>query len=174
MPENLANASTILLFGREVEDLQVVAGGTGAATPLRPAGPTHLLAAQIAAADSRLARIYAFAFEGGYYELSQPALFLVHGDGQPAGDTVEFSGVAATAKEFATDLEVWAYDKADMSVRLDVNAGTLEQILLEAEANPEGVQFAGQAARVRFAGQAARLHFAGQAARLRGNRGSDD
>ena len=171
MPENLANTSTILLFGREVEDIKVVAAGTGG---LQPAGPSHVLAAQVAATDHRLARVYAFAFEGFYYELSRPAIFLVHAEGQPAADTVEFGGVAASARKFATDLKVWAYDKADLSVRLDVSTGTLEQILLEAEANPESVQFAGQAARIRFSGQAARLQFAGQAARLRGNRGSDD
>jgi hypothetical protein len=101
-------------------------------------------------------------------------LFLVHGAGAPVAQTVEHTGLAATARDFATDLLVWAYDKGDMSVRLDISTGTLEQILVEVEANPEGAQFAGQAARIRFAGQAARMQFAGQAARLRGNRSSDD
>jgi hypothetical protein len=171
MPENLANASAILLFGREIDDIKIAPSGGG--TGLPHAGPSHILATQVAQANSRLARIYAFAFEGYYFELSRPAVFLVHGAGAPVAKTVELTGLAATARDFATDLLVWAYDKGDMSVRLDISTGTLEQILVEAEANPE-VQFAGQAARVRFAGQAARMQFAGQAARLRGNRSSDD
>lgn len=178
MPENLANSSTILLFGRVVEDIQIkTPSGTkksAGSAPLPHAGPSHVLAAQITAPGSRLARIYAFAYEGNYYELLRPALFLVHGEGEDVARSVELSGIAATARDFATDLLVWAYDRSDMSVRLDVQTGTLEQILLEAELNPESATFAGQAARVRFSGQAARLQFAGQAARLRGNRNSDE
>src|SRR5262249_23483216 len=153
-------------------DIQIVRGGP--AGGLQHAGPSHFLAEQIAAADSRLARIYAFGYEGGYYELSQPALFLVHDQGQPVSETVEFSGLAATELHFADDLLVWAYDKADMSVRLNVETGTLEDILLEGELSSDAVQHAGQAARLRFSGQAARLRYSGQAARLRGNRNSDD
>jgi len=162
MSENLARASTILLFGRVVEDIQISAArGSGASAKraarsasLEHAGPSHALAEQIAAEGSCLARIYAFSYEGAYYELSRATLYLVHGAGDAVVESVETSGSAASAGKFGSDVRVWAYDKADLSVRLDVETGTLEQILLESEVD---------AARLK-------THFAGQKARLRPNR----
>lgn len=92
------------------------------------------------------ARIYGFSFEGTYYELPRPVLFLVHGDGYPStearsnikgivkparglGDP-SLTGLAAADFQFAEDLRVWSYDKADYSIRLDVETGMLEDILL--------------------------------------------
>ena len=181
MAENLARASRILLFGRVVEDVQINASrGSGSSakraaksTSLEPQGVDHALADQIAAEGSCLARVYAFSYEGGYYELARPALYLVQGAGDEVLSTIETTGVAATPDKFATDLRVWAADKADFSVRLDVETGTLEQILLDAELNPETrAHYSGQAARLQYSGQAARLQYSGQAARLRGGRGS--
>jgi hypothetical protein len=65
MPENLANTSAILLFGREIDDIKIIPGG--GVPGLAHAGPSHALATQIAQPDSRLARIYSFAFEGYYF-----------------------------------------------------------------------------------------------------------
>ena len=159
MSENLARASTILLFGRVVEDVQISAPrGSGSSAKraaksasLEQQGANHVLADQIGAEGSCLARIYAFSYEGAYHELARPTLYLVHGAGETISDTVEASGSAASATKFASDVRVWAYDKADISVRLDVETGTLEQILLEAEIDPGRLkmQFAGQKARLR-------------------------
>ena len=94
-----------------------------------------------------LARIYGFSYEGTYYELPTPALFLVHGEGtnaaefggeenQPddlaarAPNNPSLSGVAAADFQFANDIRVWAYDKGDYSIRMDVMSGQLEEILL--------------------------------------------
>ena len=56
----------------------------------------------------------------------------MHGDGDAAGTGVDARGVAASASEFSSDIRVWAYDKGDFSIRMDVETGALEQILLEA------------------------------------------
>ena len=80
------------------------------------------------ASDARFARIYAFSFEGQYYVLPKPAIFLVHGDGTAAND---IPGVAARDWNFLNDIQAWSYDKADFSIRLDIETGPLDRILLE-------------------------------------------
>jgi hypothetical protein len=89
----------------------------------------------------RLARIYGFSFEGTYYGLPRPSIFLIHGPGTPAGNwatnsTMEQAGVAAREWDFSgnelQDIAYWEYEKSDFSIRLDPEAGPLEQILLAA------------------------------------------
>jgi len=93
--------------------------------------------------DPILARIYGFSFEGTYYDLPRPALFLVHGEGF---DFTEFkvtkrstarapaepstSGLGASDFDFADDIRVWSYDKADYTIRMDVETGQFEDVLL--------------------------------------------
>ena len=45
-------------------------------------GGNNFLQAQLASPGARLARIYAFSYEGHYYDLGTPAIFLVHGPGR--------------------------------------------------------------------------------------------
>lgn len=93
-----------------------------------------------------LARIYAFSFEGAYYPLPRPAIYLVHGLGQPVGNwahpsLLDESGVVAREWDFSgrekpdvlvlNDLVYWEYEKGDFSLRLDLDAGPFEQILLQ-------------------------------------------
>jgi hypothetical protein len=102
-----------------------------------------------------LARIYGFSFEGAYYGLPKPSIFLVHGAGTPTGNwgypsTMEGSGVAAREWDFSgptgfnpggptppplprnmMDLSYWEYEKGDFSIRFDTEAGPFEQILLQ-------------------------------------------
>jgi hypothetical protein len=106
-----------------------------------------------------LARIYAFSYEGHYYDLSRPAIFLVHGIGTAAepnkpgpgqsrgpasGDE---TGVATQDYSFADDMRVWPYDKGDFSIRMDVETGTFEQILLDATLAAASGTYAGANAR---------------------------
>jgi hypothetical protein len=103
---------------------------------------------QTDATRPRLARIYGFSFEGHYYDLPKPAIFLVHGPGSDpeawrpstslpharvdrAPADADRTGVASTPSSFSEDMRVWSYDKSDHSLRLDSDSGTLEQILLE-------------------------------------------
>ena len=51
----------------------------------------------------------------------------------PAIGTPDFSGVGAKNWEFSYKIRVWEYDRADFSLRLDVDSGPLERILIDAE-----------------------------------------
>lgn len=102
----------------------------------------------LALTSSGFARIYGFSYEGTYYELPRPVLFMVHGDGVPASEArtgrlgvvrrarapgdPSSTGLAAADFQFAEDLKVWSYDKADYTIRMDVETGMFEDILLAA------------------------------------------
>ena len=109
----------------------------------RGKGGNNFLDAQLDL-TSQFARIYGFAYEGTYYELPEPTVFLVHGNGESATkgnapgnlasrapNTPSLSGVAAADFQIADDIRVWSYDKADYSIRMDITTGMLEQILLD-------------------------------------------
>ena len=154
--ETLLGISSVYLFGRQLEDIELVTkydsefGGP-------KLGANNYLRAQLMAEDARLARIFAFSFEGAFFELAKPAIFLVHGVGmrpdEPAPKDKEgkveygrlsrspgssaVSGLARQTGAFAKDLKVWIYDKGDFSMRLDAETGTLEHILLAAELDEE-------------------------------------
>ena len=167
MAENLLTPTSVKLYGREIQDISLKPQTTAKPTPREPGGlgDNLFLRRQLAEPDSRLARIYGFSYEGTYYTLPKACIFLVHGNGERAspqpplfaftdpktkttstgeGDTApsttEQSGVAAKAWEFSSDIRVWEYDKGDFSVRLDVETGCLEEILLEATIKRENLR----------------------------------
>jgi hypothetical protein len=91
-----------------------------------------------------IARIYGFSYEGNYYDLPRTILFGVHGEGDlvtlesapaphpsRAPRQPSLSGVGAADFEFADDIRVWSYDKADYTIRMDVETGMFEQVLLD-------------------------------------------
>jgi hypothetical protein len=93
--------------------------------------------------DPTLARIYGFTFEGTYYGLPRPSIFLVHGGGNQIGNwadpsTLEQAGAMAREWDFSNPdrfnnpLVYWEYEKGDFSIRFDTEAGPFEQILLVA------------------------------------------
>jgi hypothetical protein len=147
MTESLLSHSDVLLFGRIVEDLKFVAAGAS-----KRRGNNRQLENQLAkegtgagAKDVQFARIYAFSFEGAYYELPQPALFLVHGDGDEitpgnlppdhasrAPTEPSMTGLPAADFQFSDDMKYWSYDKADYTIRMDIESGMFEQVLLDA------------------------------------------
>jgi hypothetical protein len=143
MPETLLSPSNVLLYGRAVTDLQIV----HPAPNHQPSGArgtsNQLLESQLSDPNATLARIYAFSYEGHYYDLAKPALFLVHGAGTPAQpapggppqtpQTADLTGVATEDYNYSDDMRVWSYDKGDFSIRLDVMTGPLDQILLDFE-----------------------------------------
>ena len=111
-------------------------------------GSNNFLLEQLLTAGARLARIYAFAYEGDTYFLPKPYVFLVHGPGKlviepnrydalanaevgTAGITVDRWGVVAKIERFADDVFVWDYDKEDFSLRIDIVSGPLSEIALE-------------------------------------------
>jgi hypothetical protein len=111
---------------------------SAAATADNPGGVN--LALQVSFPPT-IARIYSFSFEGAYYQLPRPALFLVHGWGTPIGNwdvnsTMDQAGVVGrewdfSGNTFPSDLVSWEYEKGDFSLRLDLDAGPFEQILLQ-------------------------------------------
>lgn len=147
--DTLLGTSAVYLFGRLLSDVKVVTG-EDAEDENRPPrkGKNNFLKDQLRDDEAGFARIFAFSFEGAFCELTRPSVFLVHGAGldpdAPApGDDykrlarspgrVTRTGVGRHFGAFAMDLRVWVYDKGDFSMRLDVETGTLDQILLEAE-----------------------------------------
>lgn len=145
--ESLLQASDILLFGIVVEDLKVdVSDANGKKLPQRK-GINRQLAEQFNN-NSKFARVYAFSYAGAFYELPSPTLFLVHGDGEPvtpatAGVTnpgknasraptdPSMTGLAAADFQFSDDVRYWSYDKADYTIRMDVETGMFEQVLFD-------------------------------------------
>lgn len=186
MPESVLSFSNILLFGEPVNDLQVVnPNPVPARDPVRERGrdgANRHLAEQLINQDACYAKIYGFSYEGRYYDLARPTLFLVHGGGDPvtlphaagapndsrAPRHTALSGVSAADFDFADDIRVWSYDKGDYTIRMDVDTGRFEQLLLEAEMDEEELAsyYSGQRARV--GGQRARV--GGQRARVSGQR----
>src|SRR3546814_17991270 len=78
----------------------------------------------------------------------RPVLLLVHGEGQqvegfrpednyrrplahPPGDA-DSVGIAAQIGNYAQDMRVWAYDKSDFTICVDVDTGTFAEVILAA------------------------------------------
>ena len=153
MPESLMTPTSIKLFGRIVHGIKLDAAPAAAGL-----GANNFLLHQLSTRPlPNLARIYAFSFEGAYYELPRPPIFVVHGPGTPVGSwdnpsTMDQTGVAGRDWDFSgnnpaagpaarvargdqgaatNDIHYWEYEKGDFSLRLDVDAGPFEQILLQ-------------------------------------------
>lgn len=87
MRENLLSPSSITLFGRVFPlavDQESLAATLGANRFLREQLAHTVKVGTDDVPDAKFARIYAISYEGTYYNLSRPAIFLVHGDGTPA------------------------------------------------------------------------------------------
>ncbi|TIL72865.1 MAG: hypothetical protein E5Y65_28235 [Mesorhizobium sp.] len=164
--ETLLGVSSVYLFGRLLEDVTLKGGDTYGNLP-RP-GNNNFLRRQLEHVagpaekehpDACLARIFSFSFEGAFYELAPPAIFLVHGAGldpddpppTDADNEVAYkrlsrvpgssarTGLGFQIGAFSKDMKVWIYDKSDHSLRLDAETGSLEQILLSGEAHGGGM-----------------------------------
>lgn len=112
MSETLNSQSHVTLFGKIVEDLTIVSSVKSKAD--KPA----------------FARIYGFSFGGEYVEMAGSTFFVVHGPGKPALESDINVPNMDDDLEFYKSLKVWAYDKSEQTKRLDMDAGTFEQILL--------------------------------------------
>lgn len=143
--ETILQVSSVFLFGRELEDL-VIRRPALPNERVQRGGANRFLQNQLQDDHARLARIYAFSYEGSFYELARPAIFLVHGVGRdpeypPATDertsrapsSVEQTGLPAQIGSFAKDIRVWVYDKGDFTMRLDALTGTFDEVLLSIE-----------------------------------------
>jgi hypothetical protein len=136
LQETLFASSTIRLFGREFVGLEI--GKLG----LIPNSNAPLLTSLARDRnDIRLARIYGYSYQGNYYKLLEPTVFLVHGDGFPvtAGqDPIRLGIIGVEFKDevFAKHVKMWPADQLDMAVRIDITVGWLQDILLDGVAAP--------------------------------------
>ena len=150
MAETLLSPSNILLYGRVVDDLSIKPSAHGHSPfIIARAGGVRELESQLTAKNAAIARIYSFSYEGAYYDLPRPALFLVHGQGvlvtnaspksgagagapgrSIAPGEPSLTGVAAADFQFADGIMAWSYDKADHTIRMDVETGEFEDVLL--------------------------------------------
>lgn len=172
--ESLLSQGNVKLIGRPIAEITLNAPGTG----IPPLGGNQFLRNQLTAPNAQFARIYGFSFEGHYYDLVKPAFMLVHGPGQPVTTptpSIDQVDEAGRSWEPSAGLSYWEYDKGDFSVRLDVETGPLQQILLEMELlladGPAARISGGQQARI-SGGQQARIsgasvRISGASARLR-------
>jgi hypothetical protein len=126
----LLEHSRILVYGR------VAAGIKLDGDDEKSAKKDAVIDSRLLGADKKLATVFGFEFEGHYYDLPRPAILLVHGKSKSPKDA---GAAVKSSPKLMDDIEVWSYDKADFSVRLDVNSGTLEEILLEQAIDDSGV-----------------------------------
>jgi hypothetical protein len=148
LPETLLSESTVWLFGRVLKDIGFITDSDERKKDYEGrSASTQLLRKELAAPDAALARIYAFAFQNELFEMTKPALFLVHGDGRDfkseeksEGGLIGIVGLSAMQGLLAADLRGWAYNREDLSLRLDVMSGPLDRILLDFEMGDEGLQ----------------------------------
>jgi hypothetical protein len=129
MPENLLSETTVHLFGRAVDDLTLDTGSYG----------TGLIADAVKRGRT-LARIYAFSFQNEFVDLTSPALFLVPGEGSKVEETLDGTGLARIPDELNPTLTVWTVERGDLTIRLDVMAGTFDSVLLDYELADDGLK----------------------------------
>lgn len=180
MSGSLLSLSTILLFGEPISDLKMSGGGKDSKEKSR--GANQQLAEQLGHKDACYAKIYGFSYESKYYDLARPTLFLVHGAGELVTENnvdsapnksraprhTLLTGLATADFDFADDIRVWSYDKSDYTVRMDVETGRFEQLVLEAELDEDEIAGFSGGQRARVGGQRARV--GGQRARVSGQR----
>jgi hypothetical protein len=84
--------------------------------------------------DTKLARIYAFSFEGQFNTLPKPMLFFVHGEGVEAQTDTGLANVSLVT--FDSGIMCWKRDKDDFTLRAEIVLGTLDDILIDATLSP--------------------------------------
>jgi len=133
--ENLLASSQVRLFGRIFHGLKLDPEGLATLSHDGPSPNRNPLTDKLnPKIDPRLARIYGFSYEGSYFKLDAPYVFLVHGEGTPIEEPTSVADVGVEMKdeEFLRGVRMWSYDKVDFSVRIQVVSGWIEEILLDA------------------------------------------
>ncbi len=135
LDETLLASSQIRLFGRDFVGLTLNLEALAALQGGDPSPRKNPLTDKLQKGlDPRLARIYGFSFDGNYFKLVKPYVYLVHGDGIEIKERSDIANVGVEIKdaEFLIGVKMWHYDKVDFSVRIDIVSGWLEEILLDA------------------------------------------
>ena len=116
---------------------QTVAPASGGNPPEVPVPPGRVEQALRKVGDGIFARIYGFSYEGHYYKLPRPLLFLVDDNMRGAEDnpptsefSTRFTGVEGKDWQFGGDNSVWAVDRHDIAICHDLEVGTYDRVLL--------------------------------------------
>ena len=126
----------VKLIGEPFPELALGANPAGPVAQLGQgflAGHLNAALANQQVGNAAFARIYGFSFEGHYYDLPRPVLILVDGPGNPVAlpdPSIRQTDEAAHVWDFSGQLFEWNYDKMSMTIRLDLDSGTLHDILL--------------------------------------------
>lgn len=120
--ESLLFPSTIRMYGRPFAGLKI--DDRGASKDVN-----NDLHRQLAETDVQLARIYGFVYEGSYYDLPAPCIFVVRGEGLGSTDD-DFELGIPTDLILPKDFRMWAHEKSDMTIRIDTEAGSFEETML--------------------------------------------
>ena len=127
--DGLLDASVVRLFGRVIKGITFTKGELAAST----SGAYKRVIEHLKDPLS-LARIYAFSFEGQFYTLPKPTLFLVEDQGE---DPTKDTGLANKSNlEFEEGIMRWKIDKDDVVLRADVVIGTMDDVLIDATLSP--------------------------------------
>jgi hypothetical protein len=130
--ETLLSESTVLLFGRVIADLDIVA---------KPhQGGTTAIAELLRDRNAEIARVYGFAYQNEFFDLASPALFVVRGKGTVVDGTLDTTGLARIEGILSKGLSYWPVDREDLTVRLDIMTGPFDRILLDYELAEDGLQ----------------------------------
>lgn len=130
----------IVLFGKPFPGLQAVApkSATGASAFQQALAKAAAAAKpKSGAGGGSVARIFSFAYEGRYYKLPWPMLFLVSGTAvAPSNNpSVAVTGVEGQDWTFSTDILAWSVDRYEIAICLDMLVGRYEDLLL----GPDGL-----------------------------------
>jgi len=118
--ETLFTSEMIVLFGRLVDDLAVV-----------KADPKDKGRWKDDKGAAQPARIYGATYDGVYVEMATPVLFMVKEHEAVAAKDVPVPGPNPRDKAFVDSLSAWVVKRTDTTVRLDVDQGKFEDLLLE-------------------------------------------
>jgi hypothetical protein len=143
LKETLFAGSTVRLFGHKFEGLLLATEDEertlkGAPPILRALQEQLKYRNKDGDLKPGLARIYGFSYLGNYYKLSQPAVLLVFGEGEAVREPLQDEALRLVGVEFMNEtftpgVRMWAQDQADYTVRIDISAGWLADVLLEPE-----------------------------------------
>ena len=114
MSETLKTSEEVVLFGRNVEDMAITTGA-GAARTID--------------VNERIIRVYGVTFDSVYYEMTAPVMFVVKGDGEDL-QNVPVPGPNPKQAAFYATLKAWVVNKDHEAIRLDVETGKYEDVLL--------------------------------------------
>ncbi len=159
--EGLFAPATVRLFGRLFGGLEIKDLGLNkfSSNPLIAALRNQAGKESELDKEKKLARIYGFSYQGNYYKMSTPAVFLVYGEGEEvvAGyeDAITLSKMGVEFKDavFSKEVRVWPADQLDVAVRIDITIGWLSDVLLADEVNADNNMTGGMSSRSDLVGR---------------------